>query len=147
GHPVAALAAAGPAGPVRLPEALGWFAWHQHRSALLRPGPVGGADADRRLVGRGARVAGSPGRDTLRGGAADLRTTGRGPGGTGPPRAPGPAGAVAVPSPPGCLGRLPSGDRLTLVDPHLDADAAERGAGLEEPVLDVGTQRVQGHPA
>src|SRR5690606_25372986 len=34
-----------------------------------------------------------------------------------------------------------------LVDPHLDADTAEGGAGLEEPVLDVGTQGVQGHPA
>src|SRR5690606_9526595 len=108
GHPVAALAPAGPAWPVRLPEALGWFAWHQHRSALLRPAPIGGADADRRLAGRRARVATRLGRDALRGGAADLRTTGRGPGGTGSPRAPGPAGTVAVPPPSGRLGRLPS---------------------------------------
>src|SRR5690606_30395823 len=39
------------------------------------------------------------------------------------------------------------GRQVTLVDPHLDADPAERGAGLVEPVVDVGTQRVQRHPA
>src|SRR5690606_19470102 len=38
------------------------------------------------------------------------------------------------------------GRRLTLVDPHLHADAAEGGAGLVEAVVDVGAQRVQRHP-
>src|SRR5262249_31210263 len=34
---------------------------------------------------------------------------------------------------------------LALVDPDLDADAAGRGARLGEPVVDVGTDRVQRH--
>src|SRR6185312_7147744 len=34
---------------------------------------------------------------------------------------------------------------LTLEDPHLDADDAIRRAGLREPVVDVGAQRVQRH--
>src|SRR5206468_667296 len=36
---------------------------------------------------------------------------------------------------------------VALVDPHLHADAAEGGAGLAEPVVDVGPQRVKGDPA
>src|SRR6185503_3871927 len=36
-------------------------------------------------------------------------------------------------------------DDVALVDPHLHADAAEGGAGLEQAVVDVGTQRVQRH--
>src|SRR5262249_26340778 len=36
---------------------------------------------------------------------------------------------------------------LALVDPALDADAAERRAGLVEAVVDVGAQRVQRHAA
>src|SRR3954470_8959887 len=38
---------------------------------------------------------------------------------------------------------LQATDELTLVDPHLDADATERRLGLEEAVVDVGAQRVQ----
>src|SRR5215218_7840832 len=38
------------------------------------------------------------------------------------------------------------GHDLALVDPALDADAAERRAGLVEAVVDVGAQRVQRHP-
>ena len=34
-----------------------------------------------------------------------------------------------------------------LVDPDLDSDATERGLGLGESVVDVGTQRVQRHLA
>src|SRR5205085_2381766 len=34
---------------------------------------------------------------------------------------------------------------VALVDPHLHADATERRAGLAEPVVDVGPQRVQRH--
>src|SRR5580700_8705599 len=41
----------------------------------------------------------------------------------------------------------PGGRRVTLVDPDLDADPAERRARLVEAVVDVGTQRVQRHPA
>src|SRR3954469_18071844 len=41
------------------------------------------------------------------------------------------------------LAGLQATDELTLVDPHLDADAPERRLGLEEAVVDVGTQRVQ----
>src|SRR6185312_10070267 len=36
---------------------------------------------------------------------------------------------------------------VALVDPDLDADAAERGLGLEEAVVDVRAQGVQGHTA
>src|SRR5690606_21253395 len=98
GPPVAALAAAGPARPARLPEARGWFAWHQPGPAIRSPAPVGAAGAGRRLpVGR-AGVATGLGRGALRGGAADLRPTGGGPGGAGAPRAPGAAGTVAVPA-------------------------------------------------
>src|SRR5581483_10549972 len=46
----------------------------------------------------------------------------------------------------GALLRLALGARagdVALVDPDLHADAAEGGAGLEEPVVDVGAQRVQ----
>src|SRR5690606_4388511 len=48
----------------------------------------------------------------------------------------------------GCLGfplglGLQPADEVALVDPHLHADAAERGTGLEEAVVDVGAQRVQ----
>ena len=35
------------------------------------------------------------------------------------------------------------GQHLTAVDPHLDADAPERGLGLAKPVVDVGAQRVE----
>src|SRR5690606_22754394 len=46
-------------------------------------------------------------------------------------------------------GRLLQGELLlghvALVDPDLDADAAEGRAGLVEPVVDVRAQRVQGH--
>src|SRR6202046_4979529 len=35
------------------------------------------------------------------------------------------------------------GENVALVDPHLHPDAARRGAGLAEAVVDVGTQRVQ----
>src|SRR5690606_34288079 len=49
----------------------------------------------------------------------------------------------------GLLGlALGAGGRgVALVDPHLDADAAERGAGLEEAVVDVGAEGVQRHAA
>src|SRR6476660_756564 len=40
------------------------------------------------------------------------------------------------------LGQLASGD-VALVDPHLDADATEGGAGLVEAVVDLRTQGVQ----
>ena len=39
------------------------------------------------------------------------------------------------------------GHDLALVDPHLDADAAEGRLGLAEAVVDVGAQRVQRHAA
>src|SRR4029450_4419006 len=39
------------------------------------------------------------------------------------------------------------GHDLALVDPALDADAAERRLGLVEPVVDVGAQRVERHAA
>src|SRR5690606_29206038 len=42
---------------------------------------------------------------------------------------------------------LEAADELALVDPPLYADAAERRLGLEEAVVDVGTQRVQRDPA
>src|SRR5690349_3874654 len=42
------------------------------------------------------------------------------------------------------LGQLTSGD-VTLVDPHLDADATEGGASLVEAVVDLRTQGVQRH--
>src|SRR5215212_6658065 len=45
---------------------------------------------------------------------------------------------------------LPLGTRaadVTLVDPHLHADAAEGGAGLVQAVVDVRAERVQRHPA
>src|ERR1700744_4139901 len=38
-------------------------------------------------------------------------------------------------------------DDVALVDPHLHADPAEGGLGLVQAVVDVGTQRVQRHPA
>src|SRR3954447_12032323 len=37
--------------------------------------------------------------------------------------------------------------RIALVDPHLDADATEGGAGLVDAVVDVRAERVQRHPA
>src|SRR5579859_1768633 len=52
-------------------------------------------------------------------------------------------------------GRLPAdfvlagdlvGKDVALVDPHLDADAAERGAGLTKAVVDVGPEGVERHP-
>src|SRR5919202_1362921 len=43
-------------------------------------------------------------------------------------------------------GELALGD-VALVDPHLDADAAERRAGLVQAVVDVRAQRVQGDAA
>src|SRR5512144_2110746 len=46
--------------------------------------------------------------------------------------------------------RLPLGTgagHLALVDPDLHADAAEGRAGLVEAVVDVRTERVQGHAA
>src|SRR4029079_10772608 len=43
------------------------------------------------------------------------------------------------------LGRGLVGEDLTLVDPHLHADAAERRARLGLAVVDVGPQRVQRH--
>src|SRR5918997_475500 len=46
------------------------------------------------------------------------------------------------------LERLPLGTRaadVTLVDPHLHADAAEGRAGLVDAVVDVRAQRVQRH--
>src|ERR1700722_19410919 len=42
--------------------------------------------------------------------------------------------------------RLPP-DVSPLIDPHLHADAAEGGLGLIQAVVDVGTERVQRHPA
>src|ERR1700683_3169740 len=39
------------------------------------------------------------------------------------------------------------GQNVALVDPHLHADAAGRGAGFAEAVVDVGPQRVQGDAA
>ena len=39
------------------------------------------------------------------------------------------------------------GEDVAPVDPDLHADAAGGGAGLAEAVVDVGPQRVQGHPA
>src|SRR5205807_8437732 len=39
------------------------------------------------------------------------------------------------------------GHDLALVDPHLHANAAERGARLIEAVVDVGAQRVERHAA
>src|SRR3954469_13825445 len=45
---------------------------------------------------------------------------------------------------------LPLGTRaagIALVDPHLDADATEGGAGLVDAVVDVRAERVQRHPA
>ncbi len=49
-----------------------------------------------------------------------------------------------------CLLRLPLRAALhdvALVDPDLHTDPAEGGPGLVEPVVDVGPQRVQRHPA
>ena len=45
------------------------------------------------------------------------------------------------------LAGVAGGHDLALVDPALDADAAERRAGLVEAVVDVGAQRVQRHAA
>src|SRR4029453_18219356 len=39
------------------------------------------------------------------------------------------------------------GQHVALVEPHLHADATGGGAGLAEPVVDVGPQRVPGDPA
>src|SRR5215831_15385801 len=71
-----------------------------------------------------------------------------------PRRAPG-VGAAGVPVPP--LARAqrrlvglalgPGLRRFALVDPDLDADPAERRAGLVEAVVDVGAQGVQRHAA
>src|SRR5450755_2072772 len=71
-----------------------------------------------------------------------------GPGGRdavrGHPAGPGAGRRPAEPQPPP---RAPRGrERLALVDPDLHADAAERGAGLVEAVVDVRAQRVQWHP-
>src|SRR6476469_2816448 len=61
-------------------------------------------------------------------------------------------GATAATGGPGAGGLLGlalgtgAGD-LALVDPDLHADAAEGGLGLVEAVVDVGTERVQGHAA
>src|SRR5690606_36916499 len=41
-----------------------------------------------------------------------------------------------------CLALGTGAGDLALVDPHLDADAAEGGAGLVEAVVDVGAQGV-----
>ncbi len=46
-----------------------------------------------------------------------------------------------------CLPLRTALDHVTLVDPDLHADTAEGGPGLVESVVDVGAQRVQGHPA
>ena len=43
--------------------------------------------------------------------------------------------------------RRPLCDFVAFVDPDLDADAAQGGAGLCGAVVDVCFQRVQGHPA
>src|SRR5204862_1416845 len=58
---------------------------------------------------------------------------------------------AALPQRLGSGSRLPlgagAGGHLALVDPHLDADAAERGAGLVEAVVDVGPQGDERDPA
>ena len=36
---------------------------------------------------------------------------------------------------------------ISLVDPHLDTDAAAGGAGLAEAVVNIGAQRMQRHAA
>src|SRR5207302_7861819 len=41
----------------------------------------------------------------------------------------------------------PVGEDVALVDPDLDADAAEGGLGLPEAVVDIGSQGVQRHSA
>jgi small subunit ribosomal protein S3 len=72
---------------------------------------------------------------------------GRGPGGPGG----GGAGAGRAPVQPvlvlGLQRAVALGHDLALVDPALDADAAGRGAGLDETVIDFGAQGVERHAA
>src|SRR5215211_6745742 len=70
--------------------------------------------------------------------------------GTGRARTAGPGRTLAALLADDGLGGLALGAALhdvTLVDPHLDADPAEGGAGLVDAVVDVRPEGVQRHPA
>src|SRR5262249_36473010 len=120
----------------------------------VRPGPLAGLGAapcepSSALVTRGGRGLGG-------GGGTRGSIVGPGPvaAAAAPPRrAPGVPAGVPVPAlaraQRGLVGlALGSGlRRFALVDPDLDADPAERRAGLVEAVVDVGAQGVQRHAA
>src|SRR5690349_8264930 len=108
----------------------------EHPSALLA------------CAGRGLNRSGGPCAGLIGAGAIAAAAA--------PPRRAAGVGAAGVPvtplaaRPERCLEGLalgPGGRRVTPVDPDLDADPAERRAGLVEPVVDVGAQRVQRYPA
>src|SRR6266536_1312471 len=147
-HPGSALRRTVPVRVVRLAEALRGLTRHQHWSALLlldrrdRTGTSCHVD----LVGTGRSCR----RDRLDRGAAGLGTTGGRSGGAGtqPARPLGPLGTLPARAGGTRLGRrLPTRYGVALIDPDLHADAPEGGTRLEEPVLDVGAQRVQRYPA
>src|SRR5690348_12908200 len=133
-HTGAAGGLAVPVWPVLL--AVRGSARDEHPSALLAS------------AGRGLNRSGGPRAGLIVAGAIATAA--------GPPRRPAGVGAAGVPvtplaaRPERCLEGLalgPGGRRFALVDPDLDADPAERRAGLVEAVVDVGAQRVQRHPA
>src|SRR5215211_5732428 len=103
----------------------------------------GGSLGDRGPLGR--RLGLSPAGSTL-GGAAGLGAARRG---TGRARTAGPGRTLPALLADDGLGGLALGAALhdvTLVDPHLDADPAEGGAGLVDAVVDVRPEGVQRHP-
>src|SRR5262249_24800796 len=141
-----ALGSTRPVGPVLL--AVPGPAGDEHALALLaRRLPAGRPGA-----ARGGRSPRSPGGGPGLCAPAAVRPVGRPRPPAATPRrrrwpAP-PAGPLADTQP--GRGRLALGPGLrgvTAVDPDLDADPAERGAGLVEAVVDVRAQRVQRHPA
>src|SRR6478736_6035067 len=128
--------------PLAAPRRLGWCCLRclTRRGINMRSGLLSGARCS--LGGRGRRglssALGAGSAVAARATARTLAATGVGTttaaGGTG-------AGGLL-----GLTLGTGAGD-LALVDPDLHADAAEGGLGLVEAVVDVGTQRVQGHAA
>src|SRR5690606_5097790 len=137
-HPRTALGDAAALRVVRLAEPLRGLTRHQPLAALL-------------LRFRGSRRSGDRGRVLgLAGRALALRRGSRRGSRGGATR---PGSRTSTPSALTARTRrrldrgLAARHGVTLVNPDLHADTAERGTGLEEPVLDVGPQRVQRNPA
>src|SRR5215475_9642213 len=147
--------------PLAAPERSGWCCL---RCLTLRGTSMASA-LPSLGAGTGGRCVGSLGDRRLGGGATGIGARAGAAGRAGPARASRPVAALTaltavaalttVAALPALLlaqrgfGDLPlawPAQHVALVDPDLDADPAERRAGLVHPVVDVRPQRVQRHP-